>query len=438
VNTYDRTVSRDAGRLLRVASPVGIVGPLRQIVTRHWAPAELVMYTAFTGQLPPPPDPGASPGRTFSGCGRSVGDHTHARLVTIAEALERYSAAVYDARCFVRASAESMGSRAIDLRHIPSCSRREYARPGCPVIPADPAAQLRWNLATNLRTGDEVLVPAVMTYLMLDRTEAEKFWMPITTGSAIHFDPLEAVFNAITEVIERDAVSLTWLQKLPLPLLADECIPEAARSLLEWTAERHIETYLFDATTDLGIPTVYCLQVAPHAARGAHLVGGACDIQVERAVTKALLECVGTRAMLHERPPPPRRYRDHHSESDSAATVGRPSARRAFEFLVNGAQERPRSRPRCEQAETPQARVDLVLERLARLRMDAYLTDITPGEVRELGLTAYRVVIPALQPMSLHPLARFTGHQRLFTAPARMGFPVLPESRLNRWPQPMT
>ena len=49
----------------------------------------------------------------------------------------------------------------------------------------------------------------------------------------------------------------------------------------------------------------------------------------------------------------------------------------------------------------------------------------------------YMVIIPELQPMSLRPLAQYRAHPRLYTAPRAMGHRALPESRLNRWPQPI-
>jgi ribosomal protein S12 methylthiotransferase accessory factor len=47
-----------------------------------------------------------------------------------------------------------------------------------------------------------------------------------------------------------------------------------------------------------------------------------------------------------------------------------------------------------------------------------------------------RVIVPGLQPLSFCHRARYLGHQRLYRAPARMGYPAWPESRINPWPQP--
>jgi ribosomal protein S12 methylthiotransferase accessory factor len=432
-----------AEKILSASSPTGIVGPVRRVPTRHWTPPGFKMYAASAGfvsssqTLAVPYALGAAHGKRFTGTGRSIGDEKQARFVAVAEALERYSTGVWDDNSFILARGDALGTRALDMDHLPACSRREYADPGCPLAPPDPAAAIRWSRGVNLMTGQETLVPAVMTYALTVRLQTEAFWMPISTGCAIHSDPLTATFNAICEVIERDALALTWLQRLALPQLAAECIPDAAAPLLTWAADQQIRTYLFDATTDVGIPTVYCLQVAPEAPRGAQLVGCATDLDVRQAAIKALLEVTGIRAVIAQKGAAPRRYRDYRTVTDGACYMGMPSRRRAFGFLLDGADGRPRSHPRLAAPETPRGQLDFVLERLATLGMTPYLVDITPADVRDLGLTCHRVIIPGLQPMSLHPLARFTAHDRLYAAPRRMGFPAHGEKELNRWPQPM-
>jgi ribosomal protein S12 methylthiotransferase accessory factor len=82
----------------------------------------------------------------------------------------------------------------------------------------------------------------------------------------------------------------------------------------------------------------------------------------------------------------------------------------------------------------------VALDRLVHLlrakSMDAYVVDLTTDEALRCGMYVVRVIIPSLQPLSFNYRARYLGHPRLYLAPKTLGYPVLPESELNEWPQP--
>ena len=58
-------------------------------------------------------------------------------------------------------------------------------------------------------------MPAVLVDLKLPvRSPAERFINMVSTGTAAHSDLREAVLGGLLEVVERDAIALTWLQRL--------------------------------------------------------------------------------------------------------------------------------------------------------------------------------------------------------------------------------
>jgi ribosomal protein S12 methylthiotransferase accessory factor len=83
-------------------------------------------------------------------------------------------------------------------------------------------------------------------------------------------------------------------------------------------------------------------------------------------------------------------------------------------------------------------RLGYLIGLLADKGLPVYAVDISTRELASIDHSAVRVVIPGLQPMSLRPLVQYRGHARLYDAPVRMGMRALPESRLNRWPQPVS
>ncbi|MCO5991790.1 YcaO-like family protein [Actinoallomurus rhizosphaericola] len=456
--------------LLDLAGPYGAVGRPRRVNTYGWMPNECVLYTASTGNPSAVTGPFRADARVGHGTGRAYGDADRARLLAVAEALERYSGLVAPERGVVVASAAELGDDALDLDLIARCSPRELRRSGCPVHAPDRTRPIRWTEAVNLRTGRPVLVPAVLVFLTFPELAAENFWIPISTGCAVHRTVEAAMVNALCELIERDALALTWLLRRPLPRLAEDRLPDSARSILAWCADHGIESFLYDATTDVGVPVVYCLQTAEHTSRTGQLVGAACGFDGASLTEHALLEAMGLRLGIESRPAPPRRYADHRVVDDGAAVMAARARREAFGFLrgdlppsrpagdlsvSHPAGERPASHPAgALPASGPagglsafhsvggdpgsdRARLEFLLRRLAELDMTVLMVDLTTRELRDSGHVAVRVIVPELQPMSARPLVQYRAHPRLRTAAERMGLPPLPERRLNPYPQPM-
>lgn len=368
--------------------------------------------------------------------GRVLDDYALARFIAIAEGAERYAGKGLRDKPILCAASELDGP-VIDLDRAPRCTAREYAQPGCPVVPLDKNGPMRWVKGFDLITLRETWLPAVMVcFGMGEVPPSERFWYRISTGHAIHTDPVEALVRAIAEVIERDANAILWLQRLPLPLVSARRLTERSQYLIDW-AERHfIETYVFDSTTDLGVPTAYCLQIARHDTHERQLVGAGAGRDIGAASEKALLEVTTTRGISRSRMVLPQDFKEFEA-FDTACHMALPEQKHAFEFLTCGLATRPVS-DRADRLPTapPEALADLT-RRLADSGMQAVAADRTTRELADVGLCEVVVVIPELQPMSLNALAQFRAHSRLYTAPERMGYRCLTEEELNPWPQPL-
>jgi ribosomal protein S12 methylthiotransferase accessory factor len=426
--------------LMDMAGPYGAVGALRPINTYPWLPPEFSIhtsalnnYTIVTGDYH----------KDFSevyASGRSQGEPGRAQLLAVSEALERYASYVPDEDALLTATAAELGDDAMDLDTVARCSARELRHPGCPLRLPDKAQPIRWYEAVDLHSGRDVLVPGVMTSLGRHTLPpAERFWLRISTGVAAHVSAEAATLNAIYELIERDANALIWLQRLALPRLAPQCIPPAAQEVIEWCARRGVETHVFDATTDVGVPTVYCVQTVddPAVGRPAQYVACATEFDVSEAAEHAMYEVAGLPVVMTDRSSAPRKYADYTKITDGADEMGRPSRRSAFGFLLDDPSRRPVSAPPPAEPATLAQKLASVLRRLGELDMSVFAVDLSTRELDDAGLVAIRVIIPQLQPMSLQPLAQYRAHPRLYQAPAAMGMRVLPESRLNPYPQPM-
>jgi ribosomal protein S12 methylthiotransferase accessory factor len=363
----------------------------------------------------------------MDGAGTGV-DATIAAKLAVVEALERYSSCMYDERQLVWATGAELGREAIDLDTVARCSEAELSDPRCPVRPADNDVPIRWVRGVSLTGRAERWVPAVMAFLNIPpQTPAEQFVLQVSTGCAAHVDPARAVLNAICEVVERDAISLTWLQRLALPMI------EVVATTRAVSAEA-VRTYLFDATTDLGIPTVYGIDVA----EDSYGTGVMCasDVDPDQAVAKVLREAASGRVALSMAPPVTRPVEDFETVWEGASYMAKAERRGAFGFLLGSNRTVVQSDMKALGTGTPDGDLAAVVDCLARRGMEVVIVDLTTDEAARAGLWVVRAVIPALQPLSFNYRARFLGHARLFDAPLRMGYRSWAEPELNPWPQP--
>ena len=106
------------------------------------------IYAASTGNLAAALDGvrastrGASTWGTIDGAGGAF-DPKEARLLSIAEGLERYASCVYDEKQFIWATARELGAEAVDLNQFPSMSENETRRTPVWVKP-NLDAPMRW------------------------------------------------------------------------------------------------------------------------------------------------------------------------------------------------------------------------------------------------------------------------------------------------------
>jgi ribosomal protein S12 methylthiotransferase accessory factor len=359
-------------------------------------------------------------------------------LPAVGEGLERYCASVFNAEQLVWATAEELGAQALDLDTIPRCSELELSHVRCPLIVPDKKLPIRWIRGLSLSDGRLIYLPAVMIYLGAGwLTRAERICVPISTGCAAHSSYERALLSAILEVIERDAISILWLQKLPLPRIEVGTVPASLSHYWEifqqscWDSS----TSFFDATTDLGIPTVYGLQVFPHR-RQAVAVACCASLSPFTAISKVMRDLAAFRVGQRRDRTVPDSLDDFVEVFHGAAYMARYEHHAAFDFLHKSEQRRPASQMISLENGDDVAALCEVLRLLQQKRLDVYAVDLSTDEAIRAGFRAVRVVIPGLQPLGYYYRARYLGHPRLYQAPKAMGHVSHAEADLNHWPQP--
>ena len=373
---------------------------------------------------------------TGVGIGLTEGE---AELPAICEALERYCGAAFVADDFTVASAEELGSEALDLDRIPRCSDKELSHPRCPLIAPSKSLPIRWITGLSLLSGAKTYIPAVMvgTHIRF-ANRGERIFFPISTGCAAHTSLERALLGGIFEIAERDAIAILWLQKLPLPRIIVDVEPEGLAPYLEslHRATKDLEYYFFDATTDLGIPTVYGVQRAPRNKRGATFVACASAASAAEALAKVIRDMSHCRAAFRQPRPTPDHVEEFTSMFHGATYMARVEQAQGFDFLLKSSSRRRLSEIPALEAESEKSLLALTLNRLRAKGLDTFAVELSTDEALRAGFRVVKAIIPGLQPLSFNYRARYLGHPRLYEAPARMGYESRAEADLNPLPQP--
>lgn len=379
---------------------------------------------------------GSSTTGQLDGAGGGL-EQEDARIRAVAEAVERYASCVYSPEQFIWATAEELGPEALDLETLPRCSEAELAHPKCPITAPRKDLPIRWVRGISLTSGRQTWIPAVMVYLHIPpKSPGERFWLPISTGCAAHITLEQALISAICEVVERDAISLVWYQQLAVPRIEFDQLPPETEALVKRLNRSDVQQLFFDATTDMGIPTVYSVQLSPHHPKLAAMVMCSTDLDPGRSIGKVIRESASSRLAMQV----PRQHAadldDFLDLVDGAIYMGQHEHLHAYDFLIQSPTSRRFSNMPVLESGDPAQDLAFLIRHLAAKGCELYAVDLTTDEALCAGLRIVRVVIPQLMPLSFAYRARYLGHPRLWQAPAAMGYPVRSEAEINPWPQP--
>ncbi|MGH2499342.1 MAG: YcaO-like family protein [Candidatus Limnocylindria bacterium] len=280
----------------------------------------------------------------------------------------------------------------------------------------------------SLLTAEPIWVPAQLAYFKRCQDDAPLGELT-TTGLAAGVSIEDAIRRGLCEVIERDAVMLTWLLRVRAPALSlsePALAPASALAALLGGAGRELR--VFDVTTDLRLPAF--LAIIRTDGTPAIAAGAACSPPPAQAVEKAILEAAharfqGRRVVRRGR----RRlagsdFREVTSFSSRSELYAQPEMGRAVDHLWA---VEPSVMLR------PPGSIRHALTRLQEIGVEPVGVDVTCAEVARLGLRVARVIAPGLQPMEARFDARRYAAKRF---PALVGVPGW-WAELNSLPHPI-
>lgn len=340
-------------------------------------------------------------------------DWDDAFMRALGEALERYCAGVY---------------RLDDLPSNPESNAIPLDR--FPLTQEDSTPIGRWYPGVDLHSMERVDLP-VEQVVFPPPEEADVD--SITTGLGLGNSPGEALLAGILEVIERDGCMLGWYSTFEAMELAVE--HEAYVTLQRRMAGEGLATTSLLMTQDIDIPIVTSVVHrrdsggdpvldVPHTDPDdwpAFAVGSAAGFDPGVAAERALAEAIQNWTELEQM------GQEQAKEEGNIGTFG--SFPRAARPMLETTHTVDATAVGPDDDLDPAAALELALEHVNAVGLDAYAARVTTRDVAALGFEAVRVLIPEAQ-----PLVKRRAHMtdRLRTVPRTLGF----SPRLDRGPHP--
>lgn len=307
----------------------------------------------------------------------------------------------------------------IDLHQLPRFSAEElehlgpgYGRPDDwreppPALPVEMIGSDKWFSA-----------PAQMVLCPYHPASTEKlFWEPTTTGVAAGNATDAARIAGLLEAIERDAVAVSWMLRIPgCELSLDEVFrdesPFVKYNLLRGAAEVRLAVVSLDIAVPVCLAAIYDFREKPGLA-----FGSAAALDVRTAATRALSEAALSRYTLKLRinalreteldpsSDDPRTYQDHGLAWANPELAPQSSWLFGSRFVE------------LEQLKTTDVSSDFTFQELVERVNDrgysVYCCNLSGDALASMGWSVQKVLVPGLQPLNPGRYRRMVESDRL-------------------------
>ena len=371
-------------------------------------------------------------------CAGSAFTWEESRARALGEAVERFCAAVYDERTFVLDCQRSLAPEAIDPSSVALFSATQYREPGFAFQPFTKETRVAWTWGYSLLQRAPVLVPAAFVYRPYWPVEGEAAIGDFpTTGLACGNSLADAILHGLYETVERDAIMITWLNRLPARRISLDRLAPAIDADWPWARLGGRGLFVHDITTDIAIPTRLAVLIDQSNARVFVTVGAAAHDDPDRALEKAVAEALFLRPAVEHvvgssvGPDTAQTLDDHLTFFSNASRL------HEFGFLLNAPAGGNGASPPTP-ARGSLMRLRTALRALQQQDLDAIVVDVTLPEVLQAGLRVVRVVVPGLIPLTFGHRYAAKGGPRLYTVPVTLGYTSRSpaEADLNPAPHP--
>lgn len=363
----------------------------------------------------------------------------------IGESVERYCAGVYKSADLHLSTWNDLNSDAVAPSQFAKLSAAQLAESERGFDRFDEDALIRWTPSIRWRDGATVLVPASQVYLPYRRVRGEAaIGQSISTGQAAGPSISAAVLGGLREVIERDALAISWMHRLP-PRRLDPNAIEDSPTLRRHLAQRSDwDVRFYDLSLDELSNSMVAVMDQGKGKDRVMTFGSACRDDAPAALEKAFLEAAQgisfVRRLLQKYTSwhPGERFENVTGFNDHAILYSKfPELRSGVNYLLT--RDGPTDfRQSLASSPTRQldehAHLDYLVEQLHRKGYETYVVDLTTPDAAMVGVHVVKVLVPGYVHVAGSHSDRLLGSARLTSVPRELGLPSEPD---NPYPHPL-
>lgn len=296
-----RTVSAEATfeKYKHHISPItGIVKHLRQVEVPH---PKVHVYSASHNMRPVSNLPADLPALLRDQSAGKGFTAAQAKTSALCEALERFSGVFQGNEKRVLASYRDLGSDAIHPNVCMLFSDEQYAgrdvwHEACNhpfqhvPIPFNPDVQIEWTPVWSLTLQRTRYLPTAYCYFNYKGPHPE-YCKADSNGNAAGNTIEEAILQGYLELVERDAVSMWWYNRIQRPAVSLASFKDSEmQQMIEYYATLHRELWVLDITTDLNCPSFAAISRRVDRKPEDIIFGFGTHLNAQMAIRRALSE----------------------------------------------------------------------------------------------------------------------------------------------------
>lgn len=392
---YDDIINKHAGF---------ITSPVYRIPNREYLPSGLHLTAIEANNLKLL---GCSENRiTTGGIAFSYAESYYS---TIGELFERYAGASVNFKNMYKATYYEMQDHfgcAFDPTSLNPYKPFQYKLSGFPFIPLTREHEIWWVKGENGLTKEPAYIPASLVYLSF--IDKERFFLPTSTGLATGVDKSAAIQSAFLENVERDAFSRFWYHQKTCThkaYSADAVLrafPDD-RFLQELYGNKKIHLVTYDISRYALTDTVFVVMYFKHRGKLLQSCGCASRFDKQSAICKAAMEAYQgveyaislqeKRVLSQEAAEKP--YLVDSFDKHFSFYNAFPELRMKVPVLKNALEGNLHDSWKEEPAENEMLR-SLDGNHLKNRISQFYYVDITPPDIKQLGLYVMKAINPEL------------------------------------------
>jgi ribosomal protein S12 methylthiotransferase accessory factor len=354
------------------------------------------------------------------GCGGGSFEPDNAILKTLGESIERYSLGVYKPKFFM---SEGYGVVAKDNNIFPiedilntvsyPSKQKQYFNPS-------KKTKLKWTHSTEITSNKKAFVPAQLVYLPYVFNKEKIIRLPNSSGVALHSTKKKATISALYELIERDAFLLSYFLKDKITLIDINKSTKKIEWVKEYLEKYKLELYVVYTLTDMPLYTIASIIIDKTGVGPSVSIGLRAGVDLEKTILGAIEEAqygrVGVRDFhsKQEKNVPTSKFYKPDSLNERALFWYPLNRIKKINFLISKKKTAYSIVKRNYNYEkNKETEYTYIINFLKKNGYKVFVTDITPKEVAEIGLSAVRVIMPDLQWLYLEESYKTINNKRI-------------------------